>query len=241
METMIDRTADAFMQPPFFFPRRAKGHGCTRIRSPGSRSPSWPRLPDPCGQWHACGPRHDYSRGAAWASHPLPLVRGEPIADSVPVKEPRSVYHPLPVSMGPCAGPLSLTVAVSSLHTASRTTTSPGLVIETRGCRFPPIRPSHAPKSSRGVAKIAEQVFRLPDQPPAAPSRLSGQWLKGCVRPRLRRRVRDGFSPSSLCMPEGQLRTDTLYPRTGTGQPPPSFLNACGSFSGGRGRGRWGC
>lgn len=41
----------------------------------------------------------------------------------------------------------------------------------------------------------------------AAPSRPRGQWLAGGFRPRLRRRVRDGISPSSLLAPKGHSRT----------------------------------
>jgi hypothetical protein len=45
----------------------------------------------------------------------------------------------------------------------------------------------------------------------AAPSRPCEQWLDCGFRPRSRRRVRDGISPSSLSRPEGHSQFVALY------------------------------
>jgi len=90
---------------------------------------------------------------------------------------------------------------------------SPDRIKSIRGCRF-------SSSVNAGLTPILEgrnatlsfhgQVFWLTDHPTnrAFPSRSLGKVASCGVRPRLQRRVHDGFSPSSLLSPS-RLRADT--------------------------------
>jgi len=132
----------------------------------------------PSGQWRSCGVRHDYSRGAAEAFNLLPLIRGNLYAHVSSFICLLATHHPLCCRIK-----------------------NPRTFIRFGDAVFHP----YAAPNPRGAILFylsRSSGFRIILS--AAPSHPSGQWHSCGDRPRLRRRDRDGFSPSSLLWPTGR-------------------------------------